>query len=324
MARRRPGDPIMAGNSGGVAFSPGGFPLVEGQVINDFVSLRRELKLWSDKFVACNGRRPTLHDVRRVAPVPIVRKFERYVAARQQIRGLASDVCGDVDPHAVPVVRPTRVARNNNASDRSIQMTRNGNPRLVSKAEWADVENSKMDDLQHSATGMFDMYDTPKPYTKPDPSQHTLIGTHEMEQPRGKDQFCANDYRKIGRYRLMETMDINRYVRLRKELEKWSSAFKHQYGRTPTLSDTRGEGKSMLYDRFCQYLEMRDAMNGLMTEVYGSDKCDIDTLTKANREGKTILNALRSGTVTESELPEDVSFAVDRLSINAEDWGRQK
>lgn len=305
MARRRPGDALISG-SGNAHTEVGSFPLVKSEDINDFVTLRRELRVWSDHYVERNGRRPSLADIRRMSPVPIMRKFERYVEMRDQIRGLASDVYGGVNPADVPVVLPGEVAAapSNNNSKTVIHVTKHGNPRLVSGGEIGaknvdnvgySMDNSRM---IGSVEDMWDMYDRPASRPAKVASHHTLIGSHEIRMER-KEQLSASDYRKIGRYRLMETMDINRYVQLRNELHGWSAAFKEKYGRTPALSDAENSGKAMLYKRFCEYLHMRDSMKGLVQEVYGTELDDVETLTKVNAEGKVILDTLRGtgGTV---------------------------
>ena len=293
MARRRPGDGLIAGSSVGKG-DVGNYPLVESSAINDYVTLRRELRVWSDKFVERNGKRPSLADIRRSAPVPVVRKFERYITMRDQIRGLASDVYGSVDPKAIPVAPPGDVSsepRNNNA-DRVLHMTKHGNPRLAGKGDEGVGYNEGKALMEGAKDDMWDMYDRPESNGGKE-DNHTLIGAHELSSDT--EHLSPSDYRKIGRYRLMETMDINRYVNLRKELQRWSAAFKEQYGRTPALSDARVSGKSLLYNRFCEYLQMRSSMSGLVKEVYGTEVDDVETLKKVNAEGKVILDTLRSG-----------------------------
>lgn len=304
MARRRPGDAIVQGSRSGTSgAASGSYPLVESADINEYVTLRRELRIWSDSFKQRNSRRPSLADVRRIAPRSVIRKFEKYMGMRDKIRGLASDVYGAVNPTDVPVVPAGDVAdapRNNN-SETVIRVTKHGNHRLVNEAvsKGSGSVGYAIDGshLEGSVDDMFDMYDRPvSPGGRSsDPETHSsLIGTHELSKTR-KDQLSANDYRMIGKYRLMESIDINRYVGLRKELESWSMAFKELHGRTPALSDAKGNGKSMLYNRFCEYLEMRDQMSGLVREVYGTEIDDMETFQKVNAEGKVILDSLRSG-----------------------------
>lgn len=300
MARRRPGDAVVGGVASGKP-RVGSYPLVESEDINDYVTLRRELRIWSDAFKKTNDRRPSLADVRRLAPPSIVRKFEKYVRMRDKIRGLASDVYGAVNPADIPVAKAGETAdepRNN--SKRVIMVTKHGNKRLVDEASsnQDDGKNYVIDgSLEGSTNDMFDIYDRPASLRTraADGTLHgTMIGASDLAR-RGKDQLSANDYRKIGKYRLLESIDIHRYVSLRKELQSWSEDFKKRHGRIPALSDTRANGMSLLYHKFCEYLESRDRISGLVREVYGTDMDDMETLQKLNDEGKLILDALLSG-----------------------------
>lgn len=302
LAHRRPGDSLVSGSAGRRP-QHGTYALIDSSEINEYVSLRRELRVWSDRFISVNGRRPSLADVRRLASVPIMRKFEMYVAMRDRIRGLAGDVYGDVDPDEVPVVPSTDVTNspsNNNAIS-EIHVTKHGNQRLAKPSSSDDdqVWNDKCDaNLIGALDDMWDAYDRPITVrSSPPPEEHaaenSLIGPIELLGKK-TDQFSANDFRKIGRHRLMEVMDINRYVRMRKELESWSSTFKKQFGRTPTLSDARLSDRSGLYSKFCTYLKMRERMSGLVKEVYGTEVDDVETLSKFSAEGKEVLDTLRA------------------------------
>lgn len=298
MARRRPGDGIVGGSSGSRP-DIGSYPLVDSSDINDYVTLRRELRVWSDSFMERNSRRPSLADVRRTAPKMILRKFESYVQMRDRIRGLASDVYGSINPNEVPVVPAGYVSSSpRNNSQTVIRVTKHGNRRLVFRGQRTDGGNVIYDDggeVVGSSEDMWDIYDRP---VSPDGRQKgeseysSLIEIHELTK-KGQDKLNANDFRMIGKFRLMETMDINRYVNLRKELERWSTAFKEKHGRTPTLSDAKCSGKCMLYDRFCEYLSMRDRISGLVREVCGTEIDDTETLQKVTVAGKEKLDALR-------------------------------
>lgn len=300
MARRRPGDAILQGSAG--HRTVGGYPLVESADINAYITLRRELRVWSDKFKTRNSRRPSLADIRRSAPVSIIRKFEKYVAMRSQIRGLVSDVYGSVNPKDIPVVPTGEVSSvpiNNNGM-RSIHVTKHGNPRLTSTYSDNAIDNVGYRDGRNNMEGaledMWDKYDRPATRNNPerDLNNHTLIGDHESK--RATDQLGPNDFRMIGRYRLMESLDIHHFMNLRKELQKWSDEFKRKHGRKPALSDARVEGKPVLYHRFCDYLELRRKMNGLVEEVYGTEVDDLETLTRVNEKGRVMLDTLRSAT----------------------------
>lgn len=308
MARRRPGDGIVGGSFRAES-ETGSFPLVGSERINFYITLRRELRVWSDSFVARNGRRPSLADVRRSASKNILGKFEDYVRLRDQIRGLASDVYGSINPRDLPVVPPGQVSSSpQNNSQTVIRVTKHGNRRLVPRVEHrnnADVGYSDTDRrLEGSVEDMWDIYDRPvSPNWSPannGENHSSLIGVHELGA-RDKDQLSANDYRMIGRYRLMETIDINRYVSLRKELQRWSEAFRETHGRTPTLSDAKSSGKAFLYDRFCEYLGVRENLSGLVREVCGTEIDDTESLRKFTHEGKEKLEVLRAGAKGQGE-----------------------
>mmetsp|Transcript_18398 Transcript_18398/g.73797 ORF Transcript_18398/g.73797 Transcript_18398/m.73797 type:complete len:448 (-) Transcript_18398:3941-5284(-) len=107
MARRRPGDDVVVSSrSKDVEDTEGNFALVDTDHIHEFVSLRRDLRVWSDEFADRIGRRPSITDVRRIASNEVASKFERYLRIRDRIRGLAKDVYGSVDPEEVPVASP--------------------------------------------------------------------------------------------------------------------------------------------------------------------------------------------------------------------------
>eukprot|EP00177_Eucheuma_denticulatum_P006186 GFKZ01011287.1.p1 GENE.GFKZ01011287.1~~GFKZ01011287.1.p1 ORF type:complete len:542 (-),score=46.82 GFKZ01011287.1:1508-3133(-) len=308
MARRRPGDGIVGGSSRAES-EAGSFPLVGSERINFYITLRRELRVWSDSFVARNGRRPSLADVRRSASRNILDKFENYVKLRDQIRGLASDVYGSINPRDLPVVPPGKVSSSpQNNSQTVIRVTKHGNRRLVPQVEHGSNATSGYSEkdrrLEGSVEDMWDVYDrpvSPNLYSTDSGENHSsLIGIHELAA-RAKDKLSANDYRMIGRYRLMETIDINRYVSLRKELQRWSEAFRDTHGRTPTLSDAKSSGKSFLYDRFCEYLSVRDNISGLVREVCGTEIDDTESLRKFTHQGKEKLEVLRAGAKAQDE-----------------------
>lgn len=319
LARRRPGDGIVSGGAVGSARTAAGeFPLVDTADIHAYITLRRALRGWSDSFASRNGRRPSLADVRRVAPPQLVRDFEAYVTMRNAIRGLAVDVYGGVDTAAVPVVRVRDAAatgpRNNNGT-RRVHVTKHGNKRLGSDAEVAALqggqgaiscdgaEGAALRSLGVSDTrdDMWDGYDAP--VGRPSRANgfgvdHTLFGAHEIRADsaeRARGRLSMNDYRLIGKYRLMESKDIYRFVQLRRELERWSAAFKKRMGKTPRLSDVKDRANSGLYTKFCRYLEMRHSMSGLMKEVYGADMDSLQsTFDEVNEAGRTVLDQLRA------------------------------
>lgn len=299
MARRRPGDAVLAGSPGRTSETIGSYSLLDGADINAYISLRRELTSWSDSYRINLGKRPTLADIRRVAPVSVVRKFERYMAMRERIRGLAGDVYGKVDPNEVPTVSSKAVnnAKVNNNAETTIYVTKHGNNRMVSSSSTVTQANQNVVIKGGVGIGdMWDEYDRPSSWEyhpNPEVQETSLIGTHELDAKKKDKRLSPNDYRKIGRYRLMETMDINRFTEIRRELQDWSDSFKKKHDRRPTLTDVRNVGKAWLYNQFCEYLEMRNRMNGLMMEVLGTEVDNVEILEKVNMEGKEALEALQ-------------------------------
>lgn len=329
MARRRPGDAIVAGG-GPSGVANGAYPLVETTDINTYVTLRRELRVWSDQFSELNSRRPSLADVRRNAPPEIIRQFERYVAMRDRIRGLAADVYGTINPSTVPVVSPkvtTSAPQNNNAGS-VVQYTSNGNPRLVRKkteveiaGDVAPVDGGDMGATEgiesmepvegivgsgsesvvgggestDSTWGQWDVYDQPMrgDYSSGFQVTETLGPEKEKQTAKKRDQLSPNDYRAIGKYRLIESADIHRYVQLRKKLLTWSASYKKTYGHTPSLSDVEARGYPRMYRRFCEYVNTRDHMDGLFKEVVGAEVGDVEQIKKMSKAGRKLVDQLR-------------------------------
>lgn len=319
LARRRPGDGIVSGGTSPKRpSSSGGFPLVETADIHEYVSLRRSLRGWSDCFAERIGHRPTLADVRRTAQPSVIHDFERYVQMRGAIRGLAADVCGSVDPVAVPGV-PSRDSmstspQNNNA--RRVHLTQHGNPRLASDAEAASVaggqgsiscEEDGTDTAALAVLGVsstrndqWDAYDAPSfrpSRTSGFEVDHTLLGSHELDalsRPSKRDHLSVNDYRAIGKYRLLESKDICAFVQLRRDLENWSDKFKQRNGYTPKLSDVENEANPGLYAKFCRYIDMRQSMSGLMKEVYGTNIDELEnTYDRVSGEAQVAFDLIR-------------------------------
>lgn len=341
MARRRPGDAVVSGNSKKDTSRLGSYRLVDSEDINAYIALRRELRTWSDNYAQHHsGKRPSMADIRRIAQVPIIRKFEKYIGMRERIRGLVGDVYGSVDPNAVPPVSTKDLVDSpvNNNHTRAVHITKHGNNRLVAPGDYDHDEEapnvsyystSGDASLQGSVDDMFDVYDRPsipnngsatggaraleKRLAKRDmdkiEADNTLIGAHVLTNGgfpvldtaanTAAKGLSANDYRKIGRYRLLETMDINEYMKMRNKLQRWSASFKEVNGHVPSLTDARKFGQD-LYAMFCDYLEMRDKMEGLVKEVYGTEVDDMETLYKLNAEGKQVLSTL-TGNGSDSE-----------------------
>lgn len=332
MARRRPGDAIVSG--GGPAQAANGqYGLVDSTDINLYVTLRRELRVWSDEFAGRNGRRPSLADVRRIGTPDVVGKFEQYTRMRERLRGLAADVYGSVNPDSVPVVSPQETASSpqNNNQGSVLHITANGNPRLIPKSDAPGARagprlpgdglttsesggegaaKSGSSRNPNGAWGKWDIYDSP---TRGDyssgfqVSENLLVdapseadatesgsGKSKMKRPRArKDSLSPNDYRAIGKYRLMESIDINRYVQLRRDLVAWSAKFKAEHDRTPTLSDVREAGDPTTYTRFCDYIERRGRMDGLVREVFGAELDDVEQIQQLSKTGRELVDQLR-------------------------------
>lgn len=315
MARRRPGDAVLAGSLGRASDTIGSYSLLDGADINAYISLRRELTSWSDSYRKNLGKRPTLADIRRVAPVAVVRKFERYMAMREKIRGLAGDVYGKVDPNEVPTVSSKAInySKVNNNSGTTIYVTKHGNNRMVASSSPSEAEQDGV--IKGGIGDMWDEYDRPSSrehHPNSDAETTSLIGTHEIGVKTKDKRLSPNDYRKIGRYRLMETMDINRFTELRRDLQGWSDSFKKKHDRRPTLSDVKSRGKAWLYNQFCEYLDMRNKMSGLMQEVLGAEVDDVEVLEKVNVEGREALEALQVCS-TEDKNSESVSVETEAV-----------
>lgn len=320
LARRRPGDGIVSGGAAPRRLSSeGGFPLVDTADIHEYVSLRRSLRGWSDSYAKRIGHRPTLADVRRTAQPSVIHGFERYVRMRGAIRGLAADVCGSVDPAAVPSVssRDSTATSPQNNNLRRVHLTRHGNPRLASDQEAASVaggqgsisfEEDGADAAALAVLGVsstkndqWDAYDAP-PSLRPKRTSgfeidHSLLGSHELDalsRPSKRDHLSVNDYRAIGKYRLLESKDICAFVQLRRDLENWSDKFKERNGYTPKLSDVENEATPGLYNKFCRYIDMRRSMEGLMKEVYGTNIDELEnTYDRVSGEAQVALDLIR-------------------------------
>jgi NUMOD3 motif len=347
MARRRPGDAIVAG---GVPSSTenGEYPLVETTDINLYVTLRRELRTWSDEFAGRNGRRPSLVDVRRIAPPDVIGKFERYVGMRDRLRGLAADVYGTINPDCVPSVRPSQIASTpqNNNQGSILRYTSHGNARLVPKGrpDGVFVERAKVEAAGASAArrdiekpgklgtwGQWDAYDLPtrgdyssgfqvsetvRQGLESDERAFTAAAERTERVPKKEAKragLSANDYRAIGKYRLMESIDINRYVQLRRDLMAWSSAFKEKHGHTPTLSDVQAAGDPSMYRRFREYIETRDRMDGLVKEVCGAEIDDLEQIKELSDTGRALVDQLRPSTKVERSTPAEPASSLESV-----------
>ncbi|KAK4535419.1 hypothetical protein CDCA_CDCA04G1444 [Cyanidium caldarium] len=78
----------------------GRFRLLGTDDIHEFVSLRRRLRVWSDRFKQTHGRRPTLSDASKVAHMGVSaaewrRMCTRYLELRAVMYGLMQETYGD-------------------------------------------------------------------------------------------------------------------------------------------------------------------------------------------------------------------------------------
>jgi NUMOD3 motif len=281
MARRRPGDGIV---SGGPApeIEKGFYPLVDTVDIHEYVTLRRELRVWSDRWYEHNSKRPSLADVRRTARPKIVRKFEQYVVMRDRIRGLAADVCGYLDPKAIPAVSPRDISygpRNNNSGMYLGQDTNAGerlrqlgigvpsaeNRDVLSEDNYSSINRTSLAyKTAQAGAGTFPSrgdyssgFQKRESLRLNEPEKRVLqAGSSELSPAVGQAGYVptANDFRAIGKYRLMESIEISKYVQTRRELENWSNGFKKEHGHIPALSDVRVRASPETYQKFCNYV----------------------------------------------------------------------
>jgi len=110
-------------------------------------------------------------------------------------------------------------------------------------------------------------------------------------------RLSADDYRLIGKHRLMTTGDIHQYIQLRRQLKAWSDSWKEAHGTVapPSLSDVREDAPPSVYAQFCEYLALRARMRGLAKEVFGAEVDDVEGMQRTANEGETILHALKAG-----------------------------
>lgn len=336
------------GGSGVGGVGAGEFPLVATADIHEFVSLRRELRVWSDAYAARNDRRPSLADVRRLAPVPVVRKFEVYMRMRQLLRGLAADVVGGgaaaaaeaagaADGEAQFVRRPDGTLEavdggggGGGAGGNPQQQVAAGTP-LGGAADGMGVvggataarstfggipaeplvgDDSSVSDSDEGAhddlgvgLGRSDYSSGFLSTTPSSPSLSTLGDAAALLSPplpsghAPRRRLSADDYRLIGKHRLMTTGDIHSYIQLRRQLKAWSDSWKatHHASRPPSLSDVREDAPPSVYAQFCEYLSLRARMRGLAKEVFGAEVDDVEGMQRTANAGESILHALKAG-----------------------------
>jgi len=247
MASKRPGDEVLVNAKSKDSEEDGNYSLVDTEHIHEFVTLRGQLRIWSDEFSDRIGRKPSISDVRRLAPLDLAEKFERYLKLRDRIRGLAKDVYGLEGPQSVPVQVPSRQKE----------------PRIIR------VHKTKIGDVVQA------------------------MKLNEEYDDADEKALSKNDFRMLGKYRLMESHDIHSLIQLRKELKSFSDEFKRKRGRIPALSDIKDSGQLLLYNKFETYLTIRGKVQGLAKEVYGLDVDNLEEIEQVSERGQKVLEKLR-------------------------------
>jgi hypothetical protein len=90
----------------------------------------------------------------------------------------------------------------------------------------------------------------------------------------------------------MESIEISKYVETRRELAKWSTGFKKEHGHVPALSDVRAFAAPETYRKFCDYVENRERLSGLVEEVCGAAIDNEEEIRKVSDTGKTLVDQL--------------------------------
>ncbi|GJD06167.1 hypothetical protein Gasu2_05960 [Galdieria sulphuraria] len=141
------------------------WPLLTTQEINEYVSLRRELRVWSEKFSLDGGSTPSMSTLRRKAPKAILKKYEKYLEYRERFRGLAFDVYGKIAPGSVSVSpRGGRWRRTqpNKCSDESSSVIESSPPELLDSSLCHCEEIQKY--VASNPTNHASIYLTPSAY----------------------------------------------------------------------------------------------------------------------------------------------------------------
>mmetsp|Transcript_3161 Transcript_3161/g.5566 ORF Transcript_3161/g.5566 Transcript_3161/m.5566 type:complete len:537 (-) Transcript_3161:1013-2623(-) len=295
MARRRPPDPLvsMSGYTRKQNQNPNDYPLVDTKDIHQFVMLRRELQMWSSEFLQRVGRRPNMADIRRLAPISLIRKFERYAGLKESIRGLVVDVCGDQIP-----VRNQSHDRFSSGSDSNVRMIQ---VRRGAKPSGGDVTLGDSGSMAMRESGNY---------------------RSRGAEPEAAGSLSVSEFRALGAYRLMDSFEIHSFIRLRRELRDWLEHFIGKHGRNPELSDlenlSREKGDEetskdtseksssqtirlgMSLDettetKLRKYLSLRQNMRGLLGDVYKIDLDDAQAVENMTKRGEQLLRNLQNG-----------------------------
>ncbi|GJQ08834.1 hypothetical protein GpartN1_g625.t1 [Galdieria partita] len=240
------------------------WPLLTTQEINEYVSLRRELRVWSEKFSLDGYSTPSLSTLRRKAPKAILKKYEKYLEYRERFRGLAFDVYGKIAPGSVSVSPRGgrwRRTQTNKCFDDSSSFIESSPPELL------DSSLCQCEEIQK--------------FVASNTTNHSSIC------------LTPSAYRILGRYRLLETHDIHEFVALRKELRSWSSSYFEEHGRRPTLQDAEKNLCSESLKKFKRYIQIREQIQGLVRETFGIEQLDMNSIEAMTETSLKILNSLK-------------------------------
>ena len=279
LARRLPSDPILR-TSGSTTGSVGrqtdesgtDFPLVDTKDIHQFMMLRRELETWSGQFYSSMGRRPTMTDIRRLAPMELLRKFERYIKLRDSIRGLATSVKEGMNVQAMPAEAP------GGATPRSDSYVATSPSKLGQKPSGGDV-------------------------TLGDSGSMAMTGNDRDNQSATNTPLSANEFRTLGQYRLLEAHDLHKMRKLRREAEPWLDRFARTFGRPAELADaecmdseTLAESERRALRAVIGYLELKGKSRGLLSDVLNIDPDDPQALESFMKKGEELARKVKVDT----------------------------
>eukprot|EP00871_Galdieria_phlegrea_P005999 jgi/Galph1/887/GphlegSOOS_G5630.1 len=240
------------------------WPLLTTQEIHEYVLLRRELRVWNEKFSLDSGSSPSLSLIRKEAPKAIIKKYEKYLEYRERFRGLASDVYGSVAPDSFPIpAKSGRFSRStvDSFADDSSSLIESSPPELL------DASLCKCRELEETA------------HSNPLNDTATI-------------PLTPSAYRILGRYRLLETHDIHEFVALRKELRSWSDKY---------LKNAEKNLSRDSFKKFQRYIKIRENIQGLVRETFGIDKFDMNSIEAVTEMSVQILKSLKIQT-SETEL----------------------
>jgi len=256
------------------------WPLLTTQEINEYVSLRRELRVWSEKFTLDGSGPPSLSTLRRKAPKAILKKYEKYLEYRERFRGLAFDVYGKIAPGSVSVSPRGgrwKKPQMNKYSEESSSVIESSPPELLGKTTICLYLFPRLSVLDSSLC------------------QCEEIQKCVVSDSANESSVCLSPsaYRILGRYRLLETHDIHEFVALRKELRSWSNSYFEEHGRRPTLQDAEKNLSSESLKKFKRYIQIREQIQGLVRETFGLEQFDMNSIEAMTETSLQILQSLK-------------------------------